>query len=60
MIAWDLLLGQWGFLQSRKLGLSPLLMGPLLVLTILPAPFGLLLFLAVRAVRLRGREPVPG
>ncbi|GGS38388.1 hypothetical protein GCM10010221_41110 [Streptomyces parvus] len=60
VIAWDLLLGRWMFLQSRKLGLSPLLMGPLLVLTILPAPFGLLLFLAVRAVRLRGRGPVPG
>ncbi|UCA50084.1 DUF4281 domain-containing protein [Streptomyces sp. WA6-1-16] len=60
VIAWDLLLGQWMFLQSRKLGLSPLLMGPLLVLTILLAPFGLLLFLAVRALRLRGREPVPG
>ncbi|MEU3001487.1 ABA4-like family protein [Streptomyces sp. NPDC007027] len=60
VIAWDLLVGQWMYLQSRKLGLSPLLTGPLLVLTILLSPFGLLVFLAVRAVRLRRREPVPG
>ncbi|MFD3411525.1 ABA4-like family protein [Streptomyces cyaneofuscatus] len=55
VIAWDLLVGQWMFLQSRKLGLSPWLMGPLLVFTILLSPFGLLLFLALRAVR-RGSE----
>ncbi|MEU9712007.1 MULTISPECIES: ABA4-like family protein [unclassified Streptomyces] len=60
VIAWDLLVGQWMYLQSRELGLSPLLTGPLLVLTILLSPFGLLVFLAVRAVRLRRREPVPG
>ncbi|MEU0354199.1 ABA4-like family protein [Streptomyces cyaneofuscatus] len=53
VIAWDLLVGQWMFLQSRKLGLSPWLMGPLLVFTILLSPFGLLVFLALRAVRQR-------
>ncbi|MCX4968330.1 ABA4-like family protein [Streptomyces sp. NBC_00654] len=51
VIAWDLLLGQWMFLQARKLAVSPLVMGPLLVLTILLSPFGLLIFLAIRAVR---------
>ncbi|CAO0833958.1 hypothetical protein SMICM17S_02954 [Streptomyces microflavus] len=55
MIAWDLLIGQWMFLQARKLGFSPWLMGPLLVLTILLSPFGLLVFLALRATR-RGQE----
>ncbi|MFH8481359.1 ABA4-like family protein [Streptomyces sp. NPDC018055] len=55
VIAWDLLVGQWMFLQSRKLGLSPWLMGPLLVLTILLSPFGLLVFLALRAAR-RGAD----
>ncbi len=60
VIAWDLLLGQWMYLQSRKLGLSPWLMGPLLVLTILLSPFGLLIFLAVRAVRLRQRGTPAG
>lgn len=28
VIAWDLLIGQWMFLQARKLGFSPWLMGP--------------------------------
>ncbi|MFI5726546.1 ABA4-like family protein [Streptomyces cyaneofuscatus] len=55
VIAWDLLVGQWMFLQSRKLGLSPWLMGPLLVFTILLSPFGLLVFLALRAAR-RGAD----
>ncbi|WP_415960067.1 ABA4-like family protein [Streptomyces sp. 021-4] len=55
VIAWDLLIGQWMFLQSRKLGLSPWLMGPLLVFTILLSPFGLLVFLALRAAR-RGAD----
>ncbi|MBK3584014.1 ABA4-like family protein [Streptomyces microflavus] len=55
VIAWDLLIGQWMFLQARKLEFSPWLMGPLLVLTILLSPFGLLVFLALRATR-RGEE----
>ncbi|MEU8891996.1 ABA4-like family protein [Streptomyces sp. NPDC048442] len=50
VIAWDLLLGQWMFLEARRLGLHPLLMGPLLVLTIVLSPIGLLIFLAIRAV----------
>ncbi|RPK79242.1 hypothetical protein EES46_32650 [Streptomyces sp. ADI98-10] len=58
--AWDLLLGQWMYLRIRKLGLSPWLMVPLLVLTILLSPFGPLIFLAVRAVRLRRRETPAG
>lgn len=60
VIAWDLLLGQWMFLESRRLGISPYAMGPLLVLTILLSPFGLLLFLALRAVRARGTRPGSG
>ncbi|MFE6665538.1 ABA4-like family protein [Streptomyces sp. NPDC057697] len=51
VIAWDLLLGQWMYLEGRRLGISPLVMGPLLVLTILLSPFGLLVFLALRATR---------
>lgn len=50
VIAWDLLLGQWMFLEGRRLGISPLVMGPLLVLTILLSPFALLVFLPLRAV----------
>ncbi|GGU55038.1 ABA4-like family protein [Streptomyces lavendofoliae] len=51
IIAWDLLIGQWMYLEARRLGLHPLLTGPLLVLTVLLSPVGLLLFLAVRATR---------
>ncbi|WP_202122791.1 hypothetical protein [Streptomyces sp. BA2] len=36
---------------AGTLGIHPLLMGPLLVLTILLSPFGLLLFLLLRAMR---------
>ncbi|WP_149180519.1 ABA4-like family protein [Streptomyces sp. TRM49041] len=49
VIAWDLLIGQWVFLESRRLGLHPLVSGPLLVLTILLSPVALLLFLPLRA-----------
>ncbi|MBT2442273.1 DUF4281 domain-containing protein [Streptomyces sp. ISL-36] len=55
VIAWDLLLGQWMYREGRRRGLSPLVMGPLLVLTILLSPVGLLIFLALRAAR----KPVP-
>lgn len=58
VIAWDLLIGQQMFLQARKLGLSPWLMGPLLVLTILLSPFGLLVLLALRATRRGTERPV--
>ncbi|MEV2256444.1 ABA4-like family protein [Streptomyces sp. NPDC050147] len=51
VIAWDLLIGQWMYHEARRVGIHPLVMGPLLVLTILLSPFGLLLFLLLRAVR---------
>ncbi|MGW4027928.1 ABA4-like family protein [Streptomyces sp. NPDC004838] len=51
IIAWDLLVGQWMFLESRRLGIHPLVMGPLLVFTVLLSPFALLVFLLLRAVR---------
>ncbi|MFD7459694.1 MULTISPECIES: ABA4-like family protein [unclassified Streptomyces] len=57
VIAWDLLIGQWMYREGRRLGISPLLMGPLLVLTILLSPIGLLVFLGLRGTtsRRRGR-----
>ncbi|MGW1026674.1 ABA4-like family protein [Streptomyces sp. NPDC002577] len=60
VIAWDLLLGQWMFLESRRLGIHPLVMGPLLVLTILLSPIGLLVFLVLRAARTRTAKARPG
>ncbi|MGW0119329.1 ABA4-like family protein [Streptomyces sp. NPDC003327] len=61
ILAWDLLLGQWIYRESRRLDLSPLLMGPLLVLTILLSPLGLPLFLLLRAIRTSrtSRAPAP-
>ncbi|MET9111598.1 ABA4-like family protein [Streptomyces zhihengii] len=61
VIAWDLLIGQWIYREAVRLGVHPLVTGPLLVFTILLSPFGLLLFLALRAVYTRrdGRAPVP-
>ncbi|MFD3535741.1 ABA4-like family protein [Streptomyces sp. NPDC058664] len=49
IIAWDLLLGQWMYREGRRLSVPPLLMAPLLLLTILLSPVGLPLFLAVRS-----------
>ncbi|GGV14756.1 hypothetical protein GCM10010275_65120 [Streptomyces litmocidini] len=60
VIAWDLLLGQWMYREARRLSVPPLLMAPLLLLTILLSPVGLPLFLVVRAIwTTRGeRRPV--
>ncbi|WP_447040120.1 ABA4-like family protein [Streptomyces sp. DSM 118878] len=55
VIAWDLLLGQWMYREGRRLGVHPLVMGPLLVLTILLSPIGMLLFLPLRASLTRRR-----
>ncbi|ARH90382.1 ABA4-like family protein [Streptomyces sp. MOE7] len=60
VIAWDLFLGQWMYREARTLRIHPLVMGPLLVLTVLLSPFGVLLFLALRAVvRRRTRRAAP-
>lgn len=58
VIAWDLLIGQWMYREARRIGIHPLVMGPLLVFTILLSPFGLLLFLTLRAAK--GRMAAAG
>ncbi|QFZ17607.1 ABA4-like family protein [Saccharothrix syringae] len=63
VIAWDLLIGAWMYREGRRLRLHPLLMGPLLVLTIVLSPFGFALFLAIRYAcdrRNRGTTVVTG
>jgi hypothetical protein len=50
MLAWDLFVGRWIYLEGRRLNVHPLVMAPVLVMTILLAPVGLLLFLIVRKV----------
>ncbi|MFF4697594.1 ABA4-like family protein [Streptomyces chattanoogensis] len=57
VIAWDLFLGQWMYREARALGIHPLVMGPLLVLTVLLSPIGVLAFIGIRAgVRARARR----
>jgi hypothetical protein len=55
MIAFDLFVGRWSWLDSRTRGVPARLMSPLLLLTILLGPLGLLAYLA-----LRPRYPVTG
>jgi ABA4-like protein len=56
IISFDLFIGRWIHLESRRLGLHPLVVGPILVLTIFLSPFALVLFLAVRSA-LERRKP---
>lgn len=51
IIAWDLFIGRWMYLDSRARGVHPLVMGPLLVLTVLLSPVGFPLYLLVRRLR---------
>ncbi|WP_026424503.1 ABA4-like family protein [Actinokineospora inagensis] len=48
VLAWDLFIGRWIYLDSRERGVHPLLMAPVLVLTILLSPIGLPVYLLVR------------
>ena len=55
-IAFDLFVGRWCYLDARERGIHPLVMAPVLVLTILLAPLGLLAYLGLRAT-LPARSP---
>ena len=56
-IAFDLFVGRWCYLDARDRGVHPLVMAPVLVLTILLAPLGLLSYLVLRGVRRPVAEP---
>jgi Domain of unknown function (DUF4281) len=56
-IAWDLFVGRWMYLDSRERDLSPVLMAPILLLTILLSPLGLLAYGLVRLVTERAGRP---
>ena len=51
VIAWDLFIGRWMYLESRKAGIHPLVMAPVLIVTILLSPIGFLVFVVVRRAR---------
>ncbi|MFD5826966.1 ABA4-like family protein [Lentzea sp. NPDC060358] len=48
MLAWDLFVGRWIYLEGRRLGIHPLVVAPVLVITILLAPVALPVFLVIR------------
>ncbi|MET8149748.1 ABA4-like family protein [Actinoplanes sp. NPDC049668] len=48
MIAFDLFAGRWSWLDSRDRGVPALIMSPVLLLTILLGPLGLLSYLLIR------------
>jgi len=52
-LAFDLFVGRWAYLDSRRLQLSPWLVSPALALILLFGPLGLLVYLALRAVILK-------
>ncbi len=53
-LAFDFFVGRWAYLDNRRVGLPALLMAPILFFILMLGPFGLLLYLAARAVRERG------
>jgi len=62
-LSFDLFVGRWIYLDSRERGLTAWWVSPVLLLTLLFGPAGLLSYLAVRAVAERAlprRESVPG
>lgn len=49
MIGFDLFVGRWAWLDSRERGVPVLVMSPLLVVTVLLGPVGLLVYLLIRS-----------
>lgn len=50
LIAFDLFIGRWMYLDSRERRVHGLVMAPVLILTILLSPFGLVSYLVIRAI----------
>ena len=50
MLAFDVFIGRWIYLDSRENRVSPWLMAPMLTCVLLVGPLGFLLYLAVRAL----------
>lgn len=47
-LAFDLFVGRWAYLDSRKLGLNAWLVSPVLFLTLMLGPLGFLLYVVLR------------
>ncbi|WP_410639442.1 ABA4-like family protein [Amycolatopsis sp. lyj-346] len=53
LIAFDLFIARWMYFEGRSLEISPWIVSPILLVTIFLSPFGLVVFLVVRSVRIR-------
>lgn len=58
-LAFDLFVGRWVYLDSRERGFSPWLVSPLLLVVLLLAPAGLLLYLLVCTFSGRSKTVIP-
>lgn len=59
IIAWDLFLGRWMYLDSRERGIHPLVMGPLLVVAIMLSPIAMPVYLILRKTLGRSTQDGP-
>jgi hypothetical protein len=59
IIAWDLFLGRWMYLDSRERNIHPWVMGPLLVLAIGLSPIAMPLYLLIRKPLTRTTPATP-
>ena len=55
MLAFDVFIGRWIYLDSRENRINPWLMAPVLACVLLVGPLGFLLYLAVRALTTKPR-----
>lgn len=55
-LAFDLFVGRWAYLDSRKHNISAWLASPALFFTLMLGPFGFLLYLVIRTIILKQRD----
>jgi hypothetical protein len=55
LVAFDLFIGRWMYFEARECGIHPLVGSPILLLTIFLSPFGLVVFMVARTIRIRSR-----
>jgi len=56
-LAFDLFVGRWAYMESRRLRISAWVVSPLLFLILMLGPLGLLLFMLLRATAERRPQP---
>jgi hypothetical protein len=55
LVAFDLFIGRWMYFEARERGIHPLVVSPILLLTIFLSPVGLVVFMVARTIRIRSR-----